>query len=107
MTRSISAASLEFVPVWVRAASGGALYNPTADVVEFAFTGPGAALVGAHWYPGTWEGLTAVGGWYTALCLVGPGGVAQLAPGQYQVSVRVTDNPEIPAIPAYPLTVTG
>lgn len=109
VTRSISAASLEFVPAWVRATTGGAPHDPTGDTVEFAFTGPGAALVGAQWYPGSWDGAspTAPGGWYTALCMVGPNGEVQLAPGQYQVSVRITDNPEIVAIPAYPLTVTG
>lgn len=109
MARSISAASREFVPVSVRATLRGAPYNPTGDVVEFAFTRPGAALVGAHWYPASWESvdLTGAAGSYTALCMVGPGGTTQLAPGQYQVSVRITDNPEIPAIPAYLLNVTA
>jgi len=105
---TISAASLEYVPARVTAISHGKPYDPTGDVVEFAFTTPGTSLVGAHWYAGSWDGtdpLPGTGTEYVAVCMIGPGGTTQLAPGQYQVSVRITDSPEIPAKPAFLLKI--
>jgi hypothetical protein len=82
-------------------------YNPTADVVEFAFTEPGTSVIGAQWWTGSWVSSESTGSnGYLAQCLVGPGGTTQLPPGSYQVWVQVTDNPEIPVLPAYLLTIT-
>lgn len=110
MPRSRSGASLQYVDAIVTATFRGAPYNPTADQVQFAFTVPGAPLTGSTtWYTGLWDGTSVLPGTvsdYTALCLVGPGGTTTLTAGQYQVSVKVTDNPEILVLSAYILKIT-
>lgn len=105
---TISAASLAYVPAKVTAISRGEPYDPTNDLVEFSFTTPGVSLVGAQWYAGLWDGTDPLPGTdadYVAVCMVGPSGTATLAPGQYQVSVRITDSPEIPVLPAFLLKI--
>jgi hypothetical protein len=107
--RSLSQASLEYVQATVTAAVAGAPYNPTSDVVKFAFLAPGTSPYGATWCAASWastESPTGTGD-YTAQCLVGPGGAVQLAPGSYQVWVQITDSPEVPVLPAYLLTITS
>lgn len=107
--RTMSVASLEFVPATVTATSRGLPYNPTSDLVQFAFTASGASLAGAEWVAGSWDGSSPVPGTsadYTALCLVGPGGDVVLPVGTYQVSVKITDSPEIPVLSAYLLKIT-
>lgn len=108
MAQSLSAASLEYVQAFVTATVQGAPYNPTSDAVAFAFIAPGTSPVGAQWYSGSWDSTSANSGTnsYIAQCLVGPGGTVQLAAGSYQVWVQITDNPEVPVIPAYLLTIT-
>ena len=108
MSLTVSSASLQLVPALVEAIVAGAPYNPTGDQVAFAFTTPGTSPMGAQWWPGSWDSTSPAGGgsWYTALCLVGPGGTVQLAPGSYQVWVKVTDNPEVPVLPAFLLTIS-
>lgn len=109
MPQSRSQASLQFVQATVTPIVGGVPYNPTADTVEMTFIPPGTSAVGAQWFTGEWASSESVGGGgsYLAQCLVGPGGTTQLAPGSYQVCVRVTDNPEIPVMNAYLLTITS
>lgn len=107
--KTMSIESLEYVPATVTAFKRGQPYNPTGDVVEFAFTAPGASLTGATWVAGSWDGDSPVPGTsasYTALCYVGTGGDAALPIGVYQVSVKVTDSPEIPVLSAYLLKIT-
>jgi len=99
----ISALSKEYVKVRFTVDKAGVAYNPTGDDVKFAFTLTNV-LTGATWYQGSWE---TVAGKYYALCLVGPGGQVTLTAGNtYLVSVKVTDNPEIPVKTAGPLVVT-
>lgn len=97
---SFSTASLQYIPAQVSALKGGVPYNPTADQVYMAFS-PGVAtstpVSGLTFYTGTWD--TAQGAYY-ALCLVGPGGTTTLAVGTWTVWVKISDNPEIPVIPA-------
>lgn len=90
------ATSLQYVPVIVTAMGG----NPTTDVVAMAFTTSGEPQPG-DWKSATWDTTTALGAnQYLAQCLVGPGGTVQLAAGQYSIWVKVTDNPEVPILPA-------
>jgi hypothetical protein len=88
-----SALSTQFVqvPVTVLSPLG---YNPTSDVVEFAFT-PATypATAPTTWVTGSWAAGTQPPWW--AQCLVGPGGTP-LTAGTWQVWVRVTDSPERP-----------
>jgi hypothetical protein len=106
--RTLSQASLEYVQATVTALVADAPYNPTADTVAFAFLAPGTSPMGATWVTGSWASTQSPtgNGSYTAQCLVGPAGATQLAPGSYQVWVKITDSPEVPVIPAYLLTVT-
>jgi hypothetical protein len=105
----MSPASLQYVQASVNAAVNDVPYNPTADPVAFAFLAPGASVFGAQWWTGSWASTQSANGGtsYTAQCLVGPGGTVQLATGTYQVWVRITDNPEVPVLPAYLLTITS
>ena len=91
---SVSSLSLEFIRYAVKAiVNGVSPYNPTGDVVRFAFTtGPNVAPT--TWYVGSWE--TSAGPVYIARCLVGPAGAATLAVGTYTVWLKITDNPEVP-----------
>jgi hypothetical protein len=103
--RTIQFGSQEYVSASITATVAGAPYNPTSDLVEFSFPTPGARPT--VWYPGSWDPApnprTNV---YTAICLIGPTGTANPPIGTYQVFIRVTDNPEIPILPAGLLTLT-
>jgi hypothetical protein len=99
VTGSLPAVSLEYVRVGVAATAGGAQVNPTNDVVQMAFVSPTATPSTGDWKTASWDSGNT-NGVYTALCLVGPGGTVQLPVGKYQVWVKITDSPEIPARPA-------
>lgn len=102
---SQSALSLQYVQVQVLASVLGVSYDPTADVVQFAFTLNG--IQPATWYDGAWASMTALAnGGYIAQCLVGPGGTATLTRGTYTTWIKVTDNPEIPVIAVGQLAIT-
>ena len=71
-------------------------HDPTADVVEVAFINGPTAPQTTDWHTAAWlSGATVP----TILILVGPGGVP-LPPGKYTVWVHITDNPEVPVMPA-------
>ena len=88
----ISSVSKQYVRSHVEAEKNGVEYDPTGDVVHFAFTATDD-VDGATWNAGSWE--TSSGRHY-ARCLIGPDAVV-LTKGTYVVHVRVTDNPEAPA----------
>lgn len=105
--RSIDRESRQFVPAQVEATVAGQPYNPTVDVVEFAFTAIGGRP--ETWYPGGWDGTQPIPGTnaYRAQVLVGPGSNGPvLTAGKYAVFIRITDNPEQPVIPVGQLNVT-
>jgi hypothetical protein len=87
-----SALSKEYVRVPVAAAENGIAVNPTTDTVQMAFPTHNAAIT--TWYSATWE---SAGSTYYARTIVGPGGSVALTAGRYDVWVKVTDSPEIPA----------
>lgn len=85
----VSALSLEKIDVAIAATT-----NPTGDTVQMAvalnYTNP------TTWVPASWVTVTGV---YYATVLIGPGSaIGALPVGQYQVWVKVTDNPEIPVL---------
>jgi hypothetical protein len=95
---SLSRLATEYYKVPVSAEKSGVSYDPTSDVVQFAFL-PQATQVpqAADWVAGSWE--TAAGNPlypYSARCLIGPSGVITLGTGIYVAWVKITDNPEIP-----------
>mgnify|MGYP001558342981 CR=1 FL=1 len=92
----VSRLSTEFVIVPVNAVFDGQTFNPTQDLVQFAFTA-GYGVIPSAWINGSWDVNPVQGIWYNAKCLIGPGSNATpLAPGTYTVWVRITDNPETP-----------
>ena len=96
---TISSLSTEYIQVPVEATVAGNAYNPTSDVVQFAFKLPDAGNpTSGDWHNGSWD-TTATGG-YLAQCLVGPGvgGVvlAASSPAAYTIWVKITDSPEVP-----------
>lgn len=92
----ISRLSVEFIIVPVNAVFDGATFNPTGDIVQFAFT-VGYGSQPQTWYVGSWDANPVQGIWYNAKILVGPSiSAVTLAPGTYTVWVKITDNPEVP-----------
>jgi hypothetical protein len=103
--QTIDRDSREYVGAEVSATVQGQAYNPTNDVVEFAFT-TGSARP-ATWYTGGWDGTNAGSGAYRAQVLIGPGSPGPtLTPGKYAVWLRITDNPEQPILNFGYLTIT-
>lgn len=94
----INTASVEYIKVPVTVVKDGVVYDPTSGGVEFAFV-TGHDLTGTTWTTGSWE--TDAAGDHWARCLIGTdtNGVV-LAPGKYNVFVRVNDSPEDPVRPA-------
>lgn len=90
---NISALSTEYVRVPVLTT-----FNPTNDVVQFAFLVDGTQPSSGDWKAGSWEtdtinGITT----YYARCLIGPtGGTMTLVAGSYRIWLKITDNPEVP-----------
>jgi hypothetical protein len=94
----ISVASKEYVRAHITVTKDGAPFNPTVDSVHFAFTATEDLTGTITWNTGSWE-TDSISGKRYARCLVGPGAVV-LAKGTFVVHVRVTDDPQIPAIKA-------
>jgi hypothetical protein len=94
ITRSVL--DTEYLPFSVELLVDGQPYNPTGDVVQFAFMpvplsvdpGPG------DWHNGSWD--TVAPGKYNAQVLVGPanGGVALTKGVEYKVWIHIADSPE-------------
>ncbi|MDT0435617.1 MULTISPECIES: hypothetical protein [Streptomyces] len=105
--QTIDRDSREYIGAEVTVTSQGQPYNPTVDVVEFAFTAVGGRPT--TWYTGGWDGTNPIPGTntYRAQVLVGPGSPGPvLSRGRYAVFIRITDTPEQPVIPLGQLTVT-
>jgi hypothetical protein len=71
--------------------------DPTADEVDGALVPLGYGdPQESDWQPASWTpGMTS-----TARILIGPGTGWALAPGNYRLSFRVHDNPEVPVLDA-------
>ncbi|MFE9127090.1 hypothetical protein ACFYOF_16995 [Streptomyces sp. NPDC007148] len=99
--------SREYVGAEVSATVQGQPYNPTNDLVEFAFTSGSARPT--DWYPGGWESTepsTAISS-YRAQILIGPGSPGpSLEPGRYMTWLRITDSPEQPVVQIGWLAIT-
>jgi len=105
--QTVDRASREYVQAEVNATVQGQPYDPTGDVVEFAFTAVGGRP--STWYSGGWDGTQPIPGSnaYVAQVLIGPGSSGPtLGAGRYTVWIRITDNPEQPVIQIGQLTVT-
>ena len=87
-----------FIPVTVT--KSGVPYNPTGDVVQFAFMPtPTQVPQVSDWVSGSWDtDTTSVLYPYSAKCLVGPAGTITLGIGTYIIYVKIQDNPEIPVL---------
>lgn len=86
--------ALSTVYIWVPVI---APLDLSADPVSLAFKTTGKPS-GGDWHAAAWDDKAA-------RILIGPGGVA-LTAGTYTVWVKVTDDPEIPVIPAGSLVIT-
>ena len=112
MFRPISSQSLEYVPAVVAFKKAGVWQDISGDTVQMAFIAmtPGQTPPqpqAGDFKAAVWDVDTTTNpATYTALCLVGTGGTITLAAGQYAVWVKVTDNPEHPALYVDMLTVT-
>jgi hypothetical protein len=102
-----SALSTEYVRYQVTATINGLPYNPTSDVVSFAFLPVGATPAGGSWVVGSWESYTQYGqAVYVARCLIGPSGGHALTKGDYIVWIQIVDSPEEPVRVIGNLTIT-
>lgn len=100
--------SLKNIFLPVAATKLGLPYNPTGDIVQFAFMPtPTQVPQPADLVSGAWEIWTTDALYpYRAKCLVGPGGTIALGIGIYIIYVKITDNPEIPFDPVGQLQIT-
>jgi len=87
--------SLEYLRVAWSATISGVLVDPTNPLLSVQLAFPRSGAAPAAWYTASWE-ADGRGGWW-ARCLLGPGGAVTLVPGAYDVWVKVTMTPEIPA----------
>lgn len=94
----VSQLSLEYVTVGVSVMRDGVPYDPSQDVVQFAFTQPG--VLPQTWVTGSWAVTGDPVYPHAAQCLIGPGGAVTLPPGTYTRWVKITDNPEVPVLQA-------
>lgn len=95
---TLSVLSLEYVRVPVQATKLGVLVDISGDTVQMAFPAAEVDPAAPDWKAATWEAdPTVTPNVYYARCLVGPGGTVTLSLGTFDVWVKVTDNPEIPA----------
>jgi hypothetical protein len=97
---SLSQLSTQYIIVPVSATVAGISYNPTSDIVQFAFM-PTATQVpqSGDWVTGVWETESSnILYPYLALCLVGPAGTINPGIGTYVVYIRIQDNPEVPVL---------
>lgn len=99
---SLSVLSTEYIRVPIAATVNNFPYNPTGDVVAFAFT-TGANPASGDWHPGLWDSTNAP---YVAQCLVGPSGGVALTVGTWVIWVKITDNPEVPVRAVGQLAIT-
>lgn len=84
----ISSASSEMLRCPVFADAAGALVNPSAYTVSFAFLASASAVpVAGDWKAGTWDS-NIIGGW-VAQVLVGPAGVTNPGSGAYYMWVQI------------------
>lgn len=90
-----SVLSLEYVQVPVSITVNCVPYDPTGDVVEFAFMPVGTDPAPADFKFGIWVAC-GVPLQFTAEILVGPGGTFVLPVGTYEIWIRIVDTPEIP-----------
>jgi hypothetical protein len=99
-TIAVSHLATEYVLIPVSATKSGLSYNPTADVVQFAFMPTATQVPGSSdWVTGSWDTDTASLIYpYSAKCLVGPAGTTTLGLGTYVIYVKITDSPEIPVL---------
>lgn len=100
----IAATSTEFLSVNVTATIGGATFNPTSDVVQFAFVaGPTEPTNAGPWYTGSWVSTNQP---YTAQILIGPANGGLVLPaGQYMIWVKVVATPQVPVFQAGTLII--
>lgn len=97
----ISALSKVYVPAEVSARDAGAVVDLSADTVQMAFPLAEVPPVSGDWKAATWEvDTTATPRRYLARCLVGPGGTVVLGANLYDIWVKVTHTPEVPALKA-------
>ncbi len=99
ITRSVLDTRYVALPISATGPTGAPI-DPTSDTVQLAFM---PVPIGANpgtgdWHTGSWA--TVAPGTYQAQVLVGPNGGVALAVGFYRIWVKVTDNPEVPVIPA-------
>jgi hypothetical protein len=95
VTWSQSVLSTEYIQIPVWASQQGQPYDPSGDVVQFAFTPPGAGPV--TWVPGDWWTAAQPDGSRVAFILVGPAnGGTPLGDGIWDMWMKIADSPEVP-----------
>ncbi|MGR6915413.1 hypothetical protein ACU635_14305 [[Actinomadura] parvosata] len=93
MQEPISSLSREWLPFFVRGASG-------TESVQIAFTSPGVEPDEADWTEAEWNPASITAKGAEARILFGPGGTTSRSEGTYQVWVRVVAPPQQPVLPA-------
>lgn len=98
----IASGSTEYLKVPISATASGAAIDPTTSPVDLALTPSSVEPVSGDWKVASWENEGSV---HEARLLVGPLGSVTLAPGSYDLWVRVRANMETPVLRVATLTV--
>lgn len=93
----VSSLSRPYIYSTVEGASG-------SEVVEIAFTAPGAEPIEGDWHAAAWDHVTPKGA--DAKILIGPGGTVVLTDGTYAMWVRVNGAIERPVMRAGLVPIT-
>jgi phosphoserine aminotransferase len=102
---SVSQLAAEYVIIPVNATKSGTSYNPTNDVVQFAFVAnPSGTPSSSQWVSGSWDVSNNAVYPYLAQCLVGTAGTI-LGQGTYIMWMKIFDNPETPVQQVGTLTI--
>lgn len=100
--RYLTTLATEYVPYRVTATMyDGTNVDLSSDVVSLAFVAIGGVPADSDWHAATWVAASVAG------VLVGPRGTVDLAAGDYDVWIKIADNPEMPSRQVDVLRVTG
>lgn len=104
----ISQLSLIDILIPVKVTKSGVSYNPTSDVIKFAFMPtPTQVPQVSDWVTGSWQSVSNnILYPYNAVCLVGPEGTINPGIGTYVIYIDITDSPEAPVLIAGQLQVS-
>lgn len=98
----IKVQSLEYLAIKVTANKDGSVYDPTDDDVKIALPVINEDPITGDWKSANWQTIDSE---HFARLLIGPAGDITLERGDYDILVKIIDDPEIPVLRAGRLSI--